>query len=210
MKLDLSGLKKSNERMLIALIIAALLGAVWFVMIRAVLIDANGPHYHANFALYINGEQEMFEEGIFYEEVAACGGSGDDPKARVHLHDFINDVVHVHDETATWGHFFEVLGFTLGNNVLYARAQTYVDGQGGDLSFILNGEKVQTIASKVIGDEDRLLVSYGSEGTDTLMDRFTQIADNAGEYNEQADPAACQGTKHIGYWDRIKLVLGID
>ena len=210
MKLDISGLASSPKKLALALLLSALFGAIWFVLIRAVTIDANGPHYHANFALFINGEREPFAEGTFYEEVAACGGEENDPLARVHLHDQISDVVHVHDASATWGNFFENLGFTLGNNVMYARATTYVNSDDARLSFVLNGEQVRSIAAKTIQDEDVLLVSYGTENSEELMAQYDQITQNASEYNAVADPAACAGTQYIGYFDRIKLVLGID
>ncbi len=207
---DLSALLSTPAKRLATLFICMLLGAVWFVLVRAVLIDASGPHYHANFHVYVDGEREQFAENIFYEEVSSCGSSDNDPLARVHMHDLINDVVHVHDASSTWGNFFENIGFTLGNNVLYARTETNVDGQGGRLTFILNGEEVRSIANKTINSEDTLLVSFGSEDADELTQRYSQIVQSAAEYNEKADPSACSGSQSVNYFERIKLVLGIN
>ena len=210
MKINLSAIAESQKRIIVALLASALLGAIWFVMVRAVLVDANGPHFHANFALYVDGEQELFDRGIFYEEVASCGSGADDPKTRVHLHDYVPDVVHVHDASATWGNFFENLGFTLGNNILYENAGTHVSGQTGELSFILNGQPVQSIANKTIQSEDALLISFGNESAEELTSRYESIVRNAAEYNLKADPSACSGSQSVAYWDRVKLVLGLD
>ena len=207
---DFSKIAKDPRKLVILMIISALLGAMWFVLFRAITIDANGPHYHANFHLYIHGERELFEEGIYYEEVSSCGGSENDPKARVHLHDFIGDVVHVHDASSTWGNFFEVLGFVLGNNVLYVDGKAYLDTSDSKLSFVLNGEVSQSVASKTIKSEDVLLISYGNESNTELIERYDGITQNAAEYNAVADPSACQGSQNVGLWDRIKLVVGID
>ena len=210
MRIDISEISKNPKKLVLFAMICALLGAVWFVMVRAVLIDASGPHFHANFALYFGDEKEAFEEGIYYEEVASCGSDVIDPKTRVHLHDFVSDVVHVHDVRATWGNFFENLGFTLGNNVLYAHTNTYVDGEAGKLVFMLNGKVVQSIANRPIESEDTLLIYYGDATSDVLDARYQQIVQSAAEYNQKADPSACSGSQTVGYWDRIKLVLGVE
>ncbi len=186
-----------------------LFGATWLVLIRAVTLDTATTHYHGNFALYIDGEHEEFSEPTFYEEVSSCGSEANSPLTRAHMHDMIGDVVHVHDASSTWGNLFENLGLVLGNNVLYSRTNTYVDGNPGRLSFILNGKPVQSIANRAIQSEDRLLISYGSEDASELMQRFEAIDQSAAEYNQTADPSACSGSQELGFADRIKLVLGI-
>lgn len=45
-------------------------------------------HYHANFAMYIDGKQEDFSSDAYMEEVSRCGVTDDvHPQDRIHLHD---------------------------------------------------------------------------------------------------------------------------
>ena len=60
-------------------------------------------HYHANFAVYVDGVQEQFDNPSLYEELSECSISTvKKPDSRAHLHGNIKDVVHVEDEAVTW------------------------------------------------------------------------------------------------------------
>src|SRR5687767_1251717 len=108
-----------SKRQLVRVLACFLVGMLWLLAIRFVLIAKIETHYHANFAVYVNGQREEFDNFSFYEEVQACGGDEiNNPRTRVHMHDKVNHVVHVHDNAATWGHFFANLGYGLGSNYL--------------------------------------------------------------------------------------------
>ena len=62
-----------NRKILSAAIIGFILGVVWFVAARYVTYKNTATHYHANFALYINGQPDKFDNFTFYEEVQSCG-----------------------------------------------------------------------------------------------------------------------------------------
>ncbi len=198
------------DRNKLALLIFAgfVTGVVWFIAMRVILYTPRSPHFHANFAVVINGKKETFQEPTFYEEVSSCGEIDDNPLTRVHMHDQIGDVVHVHDGSATWGNFFENLGFALGDNVLYARNKSYVDGQNGELHFILNGKSVVSIANKTIKSEDKLLVSFDKPSAD-FETQYAEVATSAAEYNRTADPSACKGSDDGKFMSRLRDALGI-
>src|SRR5205807_2006238 len=134
----------------------------WFVFLAGVLVSlaaifvvrtlsakSNAVHYHADFALYVNGVRDEFKGPGYYEEVQACSANNkDDPKARVHLHNEENSIVHVHDHGVTWGAFFANLGYTLGDNVLVTNNGALSNGNA-KLSFMLNGQPVDTVANRV-------------------------------------------------------------
>jgi hypothetical protein len=61
------------------------------------------------------------------------------------------------------------------------------------VTYILNGEEVSNITNKVIGDKDRLLVSYGSSTKDEITKQFSTVASSAEKYNVTKDPASCSG-----------------
>lgn len=207
-----SGLKTPVWRMVLLLLITFLFGAFAAFWARFALVKKADTHYHANFAVYINGQREEFESFAFYEEVSSCTGDMlNDPHTRTHMHDRINHVVHVHDKAATWGHFFANLGFVLGNKVLATSTTAYVDGQDGkDLNFYLNGKAVSSVANEVINSEDVLLIEYGVADDAILAEHYNEITKDAAEYNKRQDPSSCQGGKPESFTERVKRTLGID
>lgn len=188
------------------LLLGVLLGALTIVAVHFFTISDDSVHYHANFGLYINGERDEFKGFGFYEEVSSCGGNNlNNPKIRTHLHDNKNALVHVHDDAATWGHFFANLGYSLGDTVLETRKGVYVNGQDGNtLQFRLNGKPIDSVANKTIGDKDILLVTYGDEDEARIKQQESSIAKDAGKYDETADPAACSGSKPLTFSEKLQ------
>ncbi len=168
-------------------------------------------HYHANFALYINGSKDEFKSFTFYEEVAACdANSQDNPKVRTHMHDQKNHLIHVHDGGVTWGQFFANLGYTLGDDLVQTDNGIYITGDDGNkLSFVLNGNPTTTIANQHINSEDTLLINYGKDNQATLDKRYGGITRDAGQANLTKDPAACSGGHEFTFWSRLTQALGI-
>lgn len=187
-----------------------LLGALLLGAFRYFNVKDHHTHYHANFALYINGQRDEFKAPTYYEEVQICGNDPTNPRARVHLHNQDPASVHVHDDGATWGALFANLGYTLGNNVLRTSSATYVDGLGGNLRFILNGEQVVDVANRTIRDDDVLLVDYSSADQSTLKKEYDSIPRTAAEHDATADPAACSGSHHLTWRDRLKAAIGLN
>mgnify|MGYP001792800399 FL=1 len=74
-------------------------------------------HYHANFAVYVNGQREPFRNPLIYEEVEMCSQSSiKTPTTRAHMHDKVSDVIHVEDVAVTWGQFFQNIDANIGSN----------------------------------------------------------------------------------------------
>ena len=109
-----------------------LLGALFVFSLRFILVEKVSTHYHANFAVYVNGEREKFDDPSFYEEVSSCSVLHANPKAMVHMHDNVSHVVHVHDDASTWGLFFQNLSFGVSREALLTDAGLFVDGQDGN------------------------------------------------------------------------------
>lgn len=172
--------------------------------------STDSVHYHANFHLYIDGERYEFDNFTYYEEVQACDPvNGVRPESRAHMHDFVDHVVHVHDEGATWGHFFANLGYALGNDVLATRDGVFMDDGESQLRFMLNGESTRSIANILIQDKDLLLVDYGSDDLDKLEQRYENIPNNAHQYNQKDDPSACAGEGELTPADRVRSVFNL-
>lgn len=171
-----------------------LLGAGAVLGIRYYSVVKNHTHYHAAFAVFIEGERLEFSEPGFYEEVTSCSEAGNDPAQRTHMHRPDNDVIHVHDDLVTWGVFFENIGFSISERHIKTNDKIYATNNESDVSFLLNGKPVRNPANTVIGDEDVLLVSYGAGSEAELRKQAEAIEhDKAGHANHQADPGSCGG-----------------
>lgn len=182
-----------------ALGLGLLLGALIILVIRFVTYSGSAQtHYHANFAVYLNGQHETFASPTYYEEVSACSINGTiQPAQRAHMHDNINSVVHVHDDGVTWGQFFENLGWYVGPDFIQTRSGTMYKASGNDkLHVLLNGQDytgLAPITDRTIGDQDRLLVSFGDISSKTLQQEYKSVPSTAKHYDETNDPASCAG-----------------
>jgi hypothetical protein len=184
-----------STRIIATGLIGMLLGALIVLGIRfANYSPVALVHYHANFAVYINGERQQFIGLRYYEETAAemCSLKPvASPKERAHMHDNVNSVVHVEDHLVTWGNFMQNLGWGLGTDYLKTVDSIYTTGSQGSLSFVLNGKPVTSIADKIIQDKDRLLISYGTATAAQLSQQYTSVPRTAAAYDTTKDPASC-------------------
>ena len=130
-------------------------------------------HWHADFALYIDGERYDFDQERFFSTTE------EELSENVHLHEPYL-VVHVHREGTTWHEFFSSLGFELTDKCLtLPEGDRYCTAGGERLSFILNGVKVDAVAFEDITNVDRLLISFGGESDEELRQRWAEVKDEA-------------------------------
>jgi hypothetical protein len=185
------------------------LGILALLVIRFFTYSPPQVHYHANFAVYINGQRQEFKGPQYYQEVAVCSSTNDIhmPQQRTHMHDNINSVIHVHDHSVTWGQFFENLGWYVGPDFIETDDGTrYLADDTNKLHIIINGQDytgLQAITNNVIKDRDRLLLSFGDVGQTTLDNQFKSVPSTAKHYDESKDPASCSGSEKITTSDRL-------
>ncbi len=202
---------KVNKRIAAAVLIGFAGGVFWLVALRFITYQPAETHYHANFALYINGRRDEFRNFTFYEEVQSCGtNDAGNPKHRAHMHDQVNHVVHVHEPGVMWGHFFANLGYMLGDTLVKTDGGTYLNEQNGNqLTFVLNGKATNTISNRLIKSQDVLLVSYGQDDAETIQQRYDAIIKDAADYNRRKDPSSCSGPSTLTLPERLKKAIGI-
>lgn len=202
--------KSHNSRpaKLFYLLVGILLGALVVLAIRYFTYNPHATHYHANFAVYIDGQREQFKSPTYYQEVAACNLTDKVlPIQRAHMHDNINDVIHVHDAGVTWNQFFNNIGWSIGLDYIHTQTQLYQNTDTAKVHYILNGKDVTddiNVANTVIGDKDRLLVSYGEESESQLQQQFKTVASTAAKVDSQQDPASCAGSEKVTASERFK------
>lgn len=193
--------KNLTGQAFLLLFIGAVIGALVVLGVRFASYRPERTHYHANFAVYINGQREAFADPALYEESgAACSEEAQmTPHERTHLHDNVNDVVHVEDQVVTWGQFFTNLGWVIDAKLIQTPDTMYIADQDHKISFILNGEKTDNVSNRVIGDLDKLLVDFA--GTpESINKAYGDIPSSAQKYNLSKDPTTCgaQGVPSMG------------
>lgn len=185
----------------ILIILGFVAGLISLLAIRAAAYDPpQETHYHANFAVYINGQREQFKALDYYEEEAASNCSvataeeaETSPMSRVHMHGNINDVVHVEDSRVTWGNFFTVLKWNIGSTYIATRDGMYQNNGTAKVTFMLNGKSVDDVANATIQDQDKLLVNYGDQTASQITGEYNLIKNNALKADQSKDPAGCGG-----------------
>lgn len=191
------------------LLVGAVLGALALVAARVALVHPpEHTHFHANFAVFVDGRRVDLSAPRFMEEVSACTAAGETvlPRSRAHLHNGDADVAHIHHEGVTWGHLMANLGMGLGaRHLALADGTVLTEGGGRTLKFVLNGKPQFAVHNELIRSGDRLLVSFGAEApADALARQFPQVAANAESFNSRPDPAGCSGPETHTVWDRIR------
>jgi len=196
------------KKLILGMASGVILGAVLLGAARFAATPWEDPvHYHANWAVYVDGERLDLKADRYMEDVGACVAGGEVlPTQRVHMHNNEQDVVHVHHRGVTWGHFLANLGFVLGRDVLVLDdGRRFEEGDGRSLKFIVNGFAVPEIRNRLIESGDRLLISYGPESLEEMASsQYSHVADNAEEYNELQDPASCSGSNEPTFQERIR------
>lgn len=197
---------------LIAFIVGILIGFAGLIGVRMALVKDTKPHYHADFAVYVDGQRLKYEGPTFYQEVNICSTAGpNDPLARAHMHNNNDHVIHVHDYVVTWSDFFANLRYGLSDKSLALDDKVLVDGNDGKkLTFWLNGQPVDHIANKVIGDQDRLLISYGNADQAALKKQFNSVQNDAKTFDEGSDPASCSGEEKLMLSKRFKRAFTVN
>lgn len=183
-----------------------LLGALLLLSVRFMTYNPPTVHYHANFAVYINGSHQTFASSQYYQEVKICSLDGATPQSRAHMHDEQNGVIHVHAAAVTWGAFFENLGWFVGPDFIRSDTTLYQENDTNKLNIILNGQDLTdltTITDQVIKDKDRLLISYGPVDTSALHSQYKTVPSSAARYDSEKDPASCTGSEGSTTGERL-------
>jgi hypothetical protein len=198
------------QRPILLILAGFVLGILALAGFRFVAAHGEEPvHYHANFAVFLDGERLDLTDDRFMEDVAACAGDPRNlpPTERVHLHNNDHDVVHVHHAGATWGHLFANLRMVLGDRLLVTRdGDVFTEGDDRSFKFILNGRSELSVFNQLIRPGDRLLISFGPESDrEVLQTQFPQVLDNAPAFDLLDDPVGCGAAAHDhGFLARLR------
>ncbi len=173
-------LKTSKKLLILGIIIVAA------VAIGKVLLESGAPeigvvggiHYHADFALYINGERYNFsQEKYMSMENKSLSNFA-------HFHDMKGNIIHKHASGITLGFFLETLGMKLTDTCLSLdNGISYCNEGDKELKMYVNGKHNDEFADYDIQDEDKILLSYGDESEEGIKRQIDSVTDEACIYS---------------------------
>jgi hypothetical protein len=143
----------------------------------------DGVHEHADFAVFIRGEQFDFSEGDFLSI------EGEDHHPYLHIHPPRYTVVHVHLSRSTWAEFFESIGIEFKDGTLQGveDATTCMTFPGEEplcnteterWRFFRNGVEVDGMAFTEVQDMERVLITYGAS-EDEIAEQIAAVSDES-------------------------------
>jgi hypothetical protein len=196
-----------SKRTIVAGLCGLLIGALTILGIRFVTYRQELVHYHANFAVYINGKQQAFNSLMYYLDGGCTMSNMMTPEGRAHLVKGIDGVVHVQDHAVTWGQFFENLGWYVGDDFIKTNDDFYTTTGDSTLHLIINGQDytgLGSITNTVIRDKDRVLLSYGNESRATVDAQYKSVPNTAAKYDGMRSTSACGHMAKITTGYRLK------
>lgn len=148
-------------RLFVILILAVFMG-YWLFFVRDTHHDEY--HVHAGFKVFVDDKLIDFSD-IKYMYYLPCGLDAADQKTlqdRVHLHDGIGDVVHVHAQGIRWKDLFESIKYELPISE--------------DIEYFIGGEKVENLLEReIMNDESVLIVVNGTKPETEYLNEQVRI-----------------------------------
>lgn len=180
---------------------------VFFVGYKTIQIPAIPVHYHANFAVFIDGKQADFTSPSLMH-IKPCTNDeheSSDPKENVHLHDQVGNVVHVHANGISWQIFFSTIKFNLPEKANEKIMSVYSAGK----------QVSQGYLDEEIKPQDQLLIHIASKSAvqsisdDPLLQKEEEaVGTNASQYDEGkvgVEKCGVDGTRTL--FQRFKLAF---
>jgi hypothetical protein len=148
------------------LLLGAALGVTGFFAVTRLLEKPTSQahtHFHAGFQIYVEGKLQDLStfKYMHFGKCGASAGTVDYSKVtnRVHLHDNVGDVAHIHVDGVTWGNLLESINFqpARGTNFRFPP------------KFYLNGALVKDLESIEITSYDVAVFIYGDKQPSTAQ-----------------------------------------
>jgi hypothetical protein len=169
-----------------AIVVSALGVAVYFSLPPPQAPES--VHEHANFLVFVNGQQLNFSQEKYMEEETACKihdkGANLTDKEKAHLHGLIGWVAHKHSSDATWGLLFRNMGMTFDSTCFVSDSASYCNNATHELRMFVNGLENRLYDKMPIRDMDRVLVTFGPRG-ENVAEQLASIPDDACIYSDK-------------------------
>ncbi|HEY8109351.1 MAG TPA: protein-disulfide isomerase [Candidatus Nitrosotenuis sp.] len=128
----------------------------------SVLRDA---HEHASILVRISGDKFDFS-GIQFQLMSPW----------IHFEGSNGNTIHRHSNGITLGYLFDTLHLGLSQDCfVFHDKREFCTNDDYELKFYINGEKVSDIRDYEIFDNDKILISYGSETPEEIEEQIAEL-----------------------------------
>ncbi len=122
-------------------------------------------HEHATILAKIFGDRFDFTHSDFQLQ---------DP--RINLEPAEPDVIHRTSKDATIGLFFDTLGMQLSSQCfVFYDGREFCSNDKDELKFYVNDQKKDDISEYIFSEDDRILISYGSENKNEIKEQLSEL-----------------------------------
>ncbi|MBM3898219.1 MAG: hypothetical protein FJ358_06840 [Thaumarchaeota archaeon] len=175
---------KGRRKVLTIFVIAAILAGFGYAVYVAVtnspsIGPLNSAHYHADWALYINGAPVTINQTKWQLK-----------SEYVHMEGGIS-TIHMHAVNVPLEYFFNSLGMRLTETSLTFDGTTYNNEGDKKVRTFVNGKEVSDLTKYVPKSMDKILIVYGNETDAKIQEYIKTVPDLAKSFDQPPQaPAA--------------------
>ena len=171
-----TSIKRKNALLAIAILsmIGLIVGYASFVFITS---EQTGPgippgagklgdqHEHASMLVRIFGDQFDFSATTYQVK-----------SAWIHFESSDGETIHRHASGVTLGYLFENLNIYIDDDCfVFSDGRQFCTNEDYSLKYYINHAVVDNINDYVFEDKDRILISYGSENQEQIMEQLDEL-----------------------------------
>ena len=94
----------------------------------------------------------------------------------IHFEESDGNTVHRHSSGVTLNYLFESLGIGIDEDCyIFGDGRQFCTNEDYSLKYFINGDSVNSINDYVVQNDDRILISYGSETEDQIADQLNEL-----------------------------------
>ena len=94
----------------------------------------------------------------------------------IHFEESDGNTIHRHSSGVTLDYLFGTLSIAIDDDCyIFADGRQFCTNEDYSLKYFINGDSVNNINDYVIQDDDRILISYGSETEDQIADQMNEL-----------------------------------
>ena len=173
--------KRSHQKQKNTLLAVGILGLIGLIIGYAsftfITMDSNAPgtppgagklgdeHEHASMLVRIFGDKFDFSATTYQIK-----------SSWIHFEESDGNTIHRHSSGVTLGYLFETLGIGIDEDCyIFSDGRQFCTNEDYSLKYFINGDTVNSINDYVINDDDRILISYGSETKEQITDQLNEL-----------------------------------
>jgi len=125
----------------------------------------NDEHEHASILVRLHGDKHDFSSPAYQVQ-----------NNWIHFESQDGATIHRHASNVTLGYLFETLNITLDEECyIFPSGREFCTDETYSLKYYINREQVNSISDYVLDDGDRILISYGGESEEDILDQLDEL-----------------------------------